>query len=99
MPPRLKPVGALSLGGDLLPPRGRGPPHVDDARRRHAPPPVQNLEIGEPDLHPRPDPRRTVLVTPLQDLLCLRVPVLHRYHRHSSLSLPCVKTKLTERPI
>src|SRR5919206_4581358 len=57
-----------------------GAPHVDDARGRHATPPVENLVLVEPYPHPRPDRRRLLLVAALQNLLGLRVPVLYRDH-------------------
>src|SRR5215204_2310938 len=59
------------------------PVHIDDARGRHATPPVEDPVLVETYHHPRPDGRRTLLVAPLQNLLRLRVPVLYR--NHSSL--------------
>src|ERR687898_2077932 len=56
------------------------PVHVDDARGRHATPPVENPVLVETYPHPRPDGRRTLLVPALDDLLRLRVPVLYRNH-------------------
>src|SRR5215217_1544586 len=57
------------------------PVHVDDARGRHTTPPVEDPVLVETYPHPRPDGRRALLVTALQDLLRLRVPVLYRNHR------------------
>src|SRR5215203_7571850 len=57
------------------------PVHVDDARGRHATPPVEDPVLVEIYHHPRPDGRRTLLVAALQNFLSLRVPVLYRNHR------------------
>src|SRR5918993_129034 len=57
------------------------PVHIDDARGRHTTPPVENAILVETYPHPRPDGRRALLVTALQYLLRLRVPVLYRNHR------------------
>src|SRR5215212_6847944 len=56
------------------------PVHIHDARGRHATPPVENPVLVETYPHPRPYRRRPFLVPALDDLLCLRVPVLHRDH-------------------
>src|SRR5215211_2425487 len=62
----------LGLTGD--------PVHIHDARGRHATPPVENPVLVETYPHSRPDSRRPLLVTALQNLLRLRVPILYRNH-------------------
>src|ERR687883_1830911 len=80
-PERSEPVISSGRRPGLLTDLPDDPVHVDDARRRHATPPVEDPVLVETYPHPRPDGRRTLLVTALQNLLRLRVPVLYRNHR------------------
>jgi hypothetical protein len=83
-----------TLGADSLSSRPNSPTtlpgnpvHVNDARGRNTTPPVENPVLVKPYPNPRPNGRRALLVTTLQDLLRLRVPVLYRNQSFSSQSL------------
>src|SRR5215213_2326327 len=77
-----------TLGSEATSSRRPGLPgdavHIHDARGRHATPPVENPVLVETYPHSRPDSRRPLLVTALQNLLRLRVPILYRDHSLSS---------------
>src|SRR5215210_561511 len=83
-----------TLGADSLSSRPNSPTtlpgnpvHVNDARGRNTTPPVENPVLVKPYPNPRPNGRRALLVTTLQDLLRLRVPVLYRNQSFPSQSL------------
>src|SRR5215218_1689183 len=83
-PERSEPETSSGRRPDLPTDLPDDPVHVDDARSRHATPPVEHPVLVETYPHPRPDGRRALLVTALQNLLRLRVPVLYRNHSLSS---------------